>query len=221
MKQSISQIKNSLKKKSISVEELHDEFFKIAKLNSNNAYNLITDKAQNKSLIDESQKRYDNSNSLPLDGIPLGIKDLFCTKGVRTTASSKILSNFIPNYESFVTQQLLNDGSIFIGKNNCDEFAMGSSNETSHFGPVINPWKNKNEPNNNLVPGGSSGGSAAAVAEGSCLASMGTDTGGSIRQPASLCGIVGLKPTFGSCSRWWIVAFASSLDQDGPLTNCV
>ena len=221
MKQSISQIKNSLKKKSISVEELHDEFLKKAKLNSNNAYNLITDKAQNKSLIDESQKRYDNSNSLPLDGIPLGIKDLFCTKGVRTTASSKILSNFIPNYESFVTQQLLNDGSIFIGKNNCDEFAMGSSNETSHFGPVINPWKNKNEPNNNLVPGGSSGGSAAAVAEGSCVASMGTDTGGSIRQPASLCGIVGLKPTFGSCSRWGIIAFASSLDQAGPLTNCV
>ena len=221
MKQSISQIKSSLQKKEISVEELHDEFFKIAKSNINNSYNLILDKEHNKSFITESQKRYDNSKPLPLDGIPLGIKDLFCTKGIRTTASSKILSNFIPNYESFVTQQLLKDGSIFLGKNNCDEFAMGSSNETSHFGPVVNPWKNKNEPDNNLVPGGSSGGSAAAVAEGSCVASMGTDTGGSIRQPASLCGIVGLKPTFGSCSRWGIVAFASSLDQAGPLTNCV
>ncbi len=221
MKQSINQIKSSLQKKEISVEELHDEFFKIAKSNINNSYNLILDKEHNKSFITESQKRYDNSKPLPLDGIPLGIKDLFCTKGIRTTASSKILSNFIPNYESFVTQQLLKDGSIFLGKNNCDEFAMGSSNETSHFGPVVNPWKNKNEPDNNLVPGGSSGGSAAAVAEGSCVASMGTDTGGSIRQPASLCGIVGLKPTFGSCSRWGIVAFASSLDQAGPLTNCV
>ena len=221
MKQSISQIKNSLQKKIISVEELHDEFFKKAKKNTNNSYNLILDKEHNKILIDESQKRYDISNPLPLDGIPLGIKDLFCTKGIRTTASSKILSNFIPNYESFVTQQLLKDGSIFLGKNNCDEFAMGSSNETSHFGPVVNPWRNKKEPNNDLVPGGSSGGSAASVAEGSCVASMGTDTGGSIRQPASLCGIVGLKPTFGSCSRWGIVAFASSLDQAGPLTNCV
>ena len=221
MKQSITQIKNSLQKKTISVEELYDEFLKIAKLNTNNSYNLILDKELNKHLINESQIRYNDSNPLPLDGIPLGIKDLFCTKGIRTTASSKILSNFIPNYESFVTQQLLKDGSIFLGKNNCDEFAMGSSNETSYFGPVINPWKNKNQPTNDLVPGGSSGGSAASVSEGSCVASMGTDTGGSIRQPASLCGIVGLKPTFGSCSRWGIVAFASSLDQAGPLTNCV
>ena len=179
------------------------------------------DKENNILSIKESQKRYENGNPLPLDGIPLGIKDLFCTKGIRTTASSKILSNFTPNYESFVTQKLLDDGSIFIGKNNCDEFAMGSSNETSFFGPVKNPWKNKNVPTDDLVPGGSSGGSAAAVAEGSCVASMGTDTGGSIRQPASLCGIVGLKPTFGSCSRWGIVAFASSLDQAGPLTNSV
>ena len=181
----------------------------------------MLDKENNILSIKESQKRYENGNPLPLDGIPLGIKDLFCTKGIRTTASSKILSNFTPNYESFVTQKLLDDGSIFIGKNNCDEFAMGSSNETSFFGPVKNPWKNKNIPTDDLVPGGSSGGSAAAVAEGTCVASMGTDTGGSIRQPASLCGIVGLKPTFGSCSRWGIVAFASSLDQAGPLTNSV
>ena len=221
MKSSISQIKDSLRDKKISVEELYDEFLVKAKSSKTNSFNLLLDKENNILSIKESQKRYENGNPLPLDGIPLGIKDLFCTKGIRTTASSKILSNFTPNYESFVTQKLLDDGSIFIGKNNCDEFAMGSSNETSFFGPVKNPWKNKNVPTDDLVPGGSSGGSAAAVAEGTCVASMGTDTGGSIRQPASLCGIVGLKPTFGSCSRWGIVAFASSLDQAGPLTNSV
>ena len=221
MKSSISQIKDSLRDKKISVEELYDEFLIKAKSSKTNSFNLLLDKENNILSIKESQKRYENGNPLPLDGIPLGIKDLFCTKGIRTTASSKILSNFTPNYESFVTQKLLDDGSIFIGENNCDEFAMGSSNETSFFGPVKNPWKNKNIPTDDLVPGGSSGGSAAAVAEGTCVASMGTDTGGSIRQPASLCGIVGLKPTFGSCSRWGIVAFASSLDQAGPLTNSV
>ena len=221
MKSSISQIKDSLRDKKISVEELYDEFLVKGKSSKTNSFNLLLDKENNILSIKESQKRYENGNPLPLDGIPLGIKDLFCTKGIRTTASSKILSNFTPNYESFVTQKLLDDGSIFIGKNNCDEFAMGSSNETSFFGPVKNPWKNKNIPTDDLVPGGSSGGSAAAVAEGTCVASMGTDTGGSIRQPASLCGIVGLKPTFGSCSRWGIVAFASSLDQAGPLTNSV
>ena len=221
MKSSISQIKDSLRDKKISVEELYDEFLIKAKSSKTNSFNLLLDKENNILSIKESQKRYENGNPLPLDGIPLGIKDLFCTKGIRTTASSKILSNFTPNYESFVTQKLLDDGSIFIGKNNCDEFAMGSSNETSFFGPVKNPWKNKNVPTDDLVPGGSSGGSAAAVAEGTCVASMGTDTGGSIRQPASLCWIVGLKPTFGSCSRWGIVAFASSLDQAGPLTNSV
>jgi len=201
-KQSISSLVNSLKEKKIGVHELFDQFYKVAKENTNNSYNLVLDPDYQKSNLEISQERYSSGNNLPLDGIPLGIKDLFCTKGITTTASSKILSNFIPQYESFVTQQLLNDGAIFIGKNNCDEFAMGSSNETSHFGPVINPWKNKNSPTEKLVPGGSSGGSAAAVAEGSCVASMGTDTGGSIRQPASLCGLVGLKPTFGSCSRW-------------------
>ena len=193
MKNSISQIKKALIEKKISVSELYDEYLVKAKSGNNNSFNLVIDRENNISSINDSQNRYDNGNPLPLDGIPLGIKDLFCTKGIRTTASSKILSNYIPNYESFVTQQLLNDGSIFIGKNNCDEFAMGSSNETSYFGPVINPWKNQNSQKDNLVPGGSSGGSAAAVAEGSCVASMGTDTGGSIRQPASLCGIVGFK----------------------------
>ena len=220
-RQSISSLVNSLKEKKISVQELFDQFYKVAKENKNNSYNLVLDPDNQKINIEESQERYSAGTNLPLDGIPLGIKDLFCTKDITTTASSKILSNFIPQYESFVTQQLLNDGAIFIGKNNCDEFAMGSSNETSHFGPVVNPWQNKNSPSEKLVPGGSSGGSAAAVAEGSCVASMGTDTGGSIRQPASLCGLVGLKPTFGSCSRWGIVAFASSLDQAGPITNCV
>src|SRR6056300_264296 len=220
-KQSISSLVNSLKEKKIGVHELFDQFYKVAKENTNNSYNLVLDPDYQKSNLEISQERYSSGNNLPLDGVPLGIKDLFCTKGITTTASSKILSNFIPQYESFVTQQLLNDGAIFIGKNNCDEFAMGSSNETSHFGPVVNPWKNKNSPTKKLVPGGSSGGSAAAVAEGSCIASMGTDTGGSIRQPASLCGLVGLKPTFGPCSGSGIVAFASSLDQAGPITNSV
>ena len=221
MKKSISQIKKSLQDKSISVNELYQEYFSIAKKNSHNSFNFVVNEDYNDHNIQLSQSRYDSGKPLPLDGIPLGIKDLFCTKGIRTTASSKILSNFIPQYESFVTQQLINDGSLFIGKNNCDEFAMGSSNETSYFGPVINPRKSKNAPDDNFVPGGSSGGSAASVAEGACVASMGTDTGGSIRQPASLCGLVGLKPTFGSCSRWGIIAFASSLDQAGPITNCV
>ena len=221
MKKSISQIKKSLQDKSISVNELYQEYFSIAKKNSHNSFNFVVNENYNDHNIQLSQSRYDSGKPLPLDGIPLGIKDLFCTKGIRTTASSKILSNFIPQYESFVTQQLINDGSLFIGKNNCDEFAMGSSNETSYFGPVINPRKSKNAPDDNFVPGGSSGGSAASVAEGACVASMGTDTGGSIRQPASLCGLVGLKPTFGSCSRWGIIAFASSLDQAGPITNCV
>ena len=156
-----------------------------------------------------------------LAGMFLAIKDNICYKGHRVSASSKILENFESTDTATALERLINEDVIIIGRSNCDEFAMGSSNETSHFGPVINPWKNKNSPTEKLVPGGSSGGSAAAVAEGSCVASMGTDTGGSIRQPASLCGLVGLKPTFGSCSRWGIVAFASSLDQAGPITNCV
>ncbi len=156
----------------------------------------------------------------PLGGIPLAIKDLFATKGVRTTACSKILGNFVPPYESTVTSQLWRDGAVMLGKLNNDEFAMGSSNETSCFGPVVNPWR-RDGSNTQLVPGGSSGGSASAVAAGLCLGATGTDTGGSIRQPAAFAGIVGIKPTYGRCSRWGIVAFASSLDQAGPFARTV
>jgi len=155
-----------------------------------------------------------------LEGLPLAIKDLFCTKGVRTTAGSNILSNFVPQYESTVTQNLWDAGAVMLGKTNMDEFAMGSSNESSHFGPVFNPHRSRGS-NANLVPGGSSGGSAAAVSANVCLAATGTDTGGSIRQPAAVTGIVGLKPTYGRCSRYGIVAFASSLDQAGPMTKTV
>src|SRR6187401_2021282 len=156
----------------------------------------------------------------PLAGIPLGIKDLFATRGVRTTACSKILGNFVPTYESTVTSQLWRDGAVMLGKLNNDEFAMGSSNETSCFGPVVNPWR-RDGANTTLVPGGSSGGSASAVAALLCMGATATDTGGSIRQPAAFTGTVGIKPTYGRCSRWGIVAFASSLDQAGPIARDV
>jgi aspartyl-tRNA(Asn)/glutamyl-tRNA(Gln) amidotransferase subunit A len=158
--------------------------------------------------------------ALPLDGLPLAIKDLFCTEGVVTTAGSRILEGFTPPYEATVTAKLWQAGAVMLGKANMDEFAMGSSNTTSAFGPVENPWRRPGD-NRPLVPGGSSGGSAAAVAARVALAATGTDTGGSIRQPASFCGIVGMKPTYGRCSRWGIVAFASSLDQAGPMTRSV
>ena len=156
----------------------------------------------------------------PLEGIPLGIKDLFGTKGVHTQAASHILDGFRPEYESTVTSNLWRDGALMLGKLNMDEFAMGSSNETSYYGPVVNPWR-ANGSNANLVPGGSSGGSAAAVAAWLCAGATATDTGGSIRQPAAFTGTVGMKPTYGRCSRWGIVAFASSLDQAGPLARTV
>jgi aspartyl-tRNA(Asn)/glutamyl-tRNA(Gln) amidotransferase subunit A len=155
-----------------------------------------------------------------LEGAPLGIKDLFCTTGVRTTAGSKILESFKPQYESTVTRQLWRDGAVMLGKLNLDEFAMGSSNETSAYGPVVNPWRIKGG-NAALTPGGSSGGSAAAVAADLCLGATATDTGGSIRQPAAFTGTVGIKPTYGRCSRWGVVAFASSLDQAGPIAKTV
>ncbi|MBO6581277.1 MAG: Asp-tRNA(Asn)/Glu-tRNA(Gln) amidotransferase subunit GatA [Thalassospira sp.] len=154
-----------------------------------------------------------------MEGLPIAVKDLFCTEGVQTTAASHILEGFKPEYESTVTSNLFGNGAVMLGKANLDEFAMGSSNTSSYYGNVINPWKDKS--GKDLVPGGSSGGSAAAVAANMALAATGTDTGGSIRQPASYCGIVGLKPTYGRCSRWGIVAFASSLDQAGPMTKTV
>jgi len=155
----------------------------------------------------------------PMDGIPIAVKDLFCTEGVLTTAASHILDGFEPAYESTVSGNLRDAGAVMLGKTNLDEFAMGSSNITSYYKPVINPWKGAD--GKDLVPGGSSGGSAAAVASGMAMAATGTDTGGSIRQPGSFCGIVGMKPTYGRCSRWGIVAFASSLDQAGPMTRSV
>ena len=156
-----------------------------------------------------------------LEGIPIGMKDLFCTEGVRTTASSRILENFVPAYESTVSENLKKAGAVMLGKTALDEFAMGSSNMTSAFGPVISPWKRASDPSAKLVPGGSSGGSAAAVAARLVMGATGTDTGGSIRQPAAFCGIVGIKPTYGRCSRWGIIAFASSLDQAGPMARTV
>ena len=156
----------------------------------------------------------------PLAGVPIGVKDMFATKGVRTTACSHILDTFVPTYESTVTANLWHDGAVMLGKLNNDEFAMGSSNESSCFGPVVSPWRRKGS-DAKLVPGGSSGGSAAAVAASICLGAVGTDTGGSIRQPAAFTGIVGIKPTYGRCSRWGIVAYASSLDQAGPFARTV
>lgn len=155
-----------------------------------------------------------------LDGIPLANKDLFCSKGIQTTAASKILEGFTPTYESTVGSNLLNDGAVILGKTNLDEFAMGSSNTTSAYGNVINPWKREGD-DTDLVPGGSSGGSSAAVAARIAMGATGTDTGGSIRQPAALTGIVGMKPTYGRCSRWGVVAFASSLDHPGPFARTV
>ena len=167
-----------------------------------------------------ADERLAQGDRSPLCGIPLGIKDLFCVKGTPTQAASKILEGFRPEYESTVTQKLKDCGAVFLGKTNMDEFAMGSSTEHTAYGPTVNPWRKKNGIQD-LTPGGSSGGSAAAVAAGLCLGALGTDTGGSIRQPAAFTGTVGMKPTYGRCSRWGIVAFASSLDQAGPLARSV
>ena len=168
----------------------------------------------------EADKQLARGNCSNVCGIPLGIKDLFCVKGVPTQAASKILDGFCPEYESSVTHKLRSQGAVFLGKTNMDEFAMGSSTEHTIYGPSVNPWKMRNN-EKMLTPGGSSGGSAAAVAAGLCPGSLGTDTGGSIRQPAAFTGIVGIKPTYGRCSRWGIVAFASSLDQAGPFARSV
>ena len=211
---------DGLKSKRFSAEELtraHSEAVEAAR--PLNAYVMETpDKAL--AMARASDERIARGEAGPLEGLPLGIKDLYCTQGVRTTAGSRILEDFTPTYESTVTSNLWRDGAVMLGKLNMDEFAMGSSNETSAFGPVVNPWRARNS-NQQLTPGGSSGGSAAAVAAGICLAATATDTGGSIRQPAGFTGTVGIKPTYGRCSRWGIVAFASSLDQAGPIAKTV
>ncbi|MFT4934100.1 MAG: aspartyl-tRNA(Asn)/glutamyl-tRNA(Gln) amidotransferase subunit A [Pseudoalteromonas distincta] len=201
----------------VELTQAHIEAVESAK--ALNAYVLETpDKAL--AMAQASDARRAQGQAGALDGAPLGIKDLFCTEGVRSTACSKILGNFQPTYESSVTANLWRDGAVMLGKLNMDEFAMGSSNETSAFGPVINPWRGAGE-TTPLTPGGSSGGSAAAVAAQLCLGATATDTGGSIRQPAALTGTVGIKPTYGRCSRWGVVAFASSLDQAGPIARTV
>ncbi len=210
----------ALKTKQISSLEMVQEFFKF--INSSEDLNIFVTKTEEQAL--ESAKKTDSRIAKGemlsiLDGIPITHKDIFLTKGIRTTNSSKMLEDFIAPYESTVSQKLKDSGSVMLGKVNMDEFAMGSGNETSYFGPTINPWKGKDNKKN--VPGGSSGGSAASVAASFALASTGTDTGGSIRQPASFCGVVGIKPTYGSCSRYGIISFASSLDQAGPLTKNV
>jgi len=216
----LSKALNLLEKGEITAVNLTEHYLKkIQNSEKLNAFclkssDLAISKAEYCDKIMKSEKRG------KLCGIPIAIKDIFCTKNQRTQAASKILQNFVPEYESTVTAKLWNENAIMLGKLNMDEFAMGSSNETSIYGPAVNPWKSKNS-DDDLTPGGSSGGSAAAVAADLCIASMGTDTGGSIRQPASFNGVVGLKPTYGRCSRWGIIAFASSLDQAGPITKTV
>jgi aspartyl-tRNA(Asn)/glutamyl-tRNA(Gln) amidotransferase subunit A len=216
----IAAARDGLKQKSFSATELAEAHIAaVEKARTLNAYVLETpDVARERAR--QADAKIASGNAGPLEGIPIGVKDLFCTRDVRTTACSKILGNFVPTYESTVTAQLWRDGAVMLGKTNNDEFAMGSSNETSALGPVVSPWR-RNGSNTPLVPGGSSGGSAAAVAARLCLGATGTDTGGSIRQPAAFTGIVGIKPTYGRCSRWGIVAFASSLDQAGPFTRTV
>lgn len=208
-----------LKKGEIKASELAEAHIKSAEEHKNlNAYCLETfDHAR--ALAKQADAHYANGTNRPLEGIVVGVKDLFCTKDIRTTACSKMLANFVPSYESTVSHKLASSGAVMLGKTAMDEFAMGSSNTTSYFGNVINPWKSSS--NVDLVPGGSSGGSAASVASFTSMAALGSDTGGSIRQPAAFTGTVGIKPTYGRCSRWGMIAFASSLDQAGVFARSV
>jgi aspartyl-tRNA(Asn)/glutamyl-tRNA(Gln) amidotransferase subunit A len=216
----LAQARDGLSSKSFSATELAEAHLNaIERARALNAFVLETPD-QARAMARAADARLRTGEARPLEGLPLGIKDLFATLDVRTTACSRILDNFVPTYESSITASLWRDGAVLLGKLNNDEFAMGSSNETSVFGPVISPWRRRGS-NTPLVPGGSSGGSAAAVAAMLCVGAVGTDTGGSIRQPAALTGIVGIKPTYGRCSRWGIVAYASSLDQAGPFARSV
>ena len=216
----LAEARDAIRRKTLSARELTEAH--IGAMEAARPLNLfITETADRaRAMAEVSDTRVARGEAGPLEGLPLGIKDLYCTDGVQTTAGSHILEGFVPAYESTVSAQLWRDGAVMLGKLNLDEFAMGSSNETSYFGPAISPWRRPGS-NAALVPGGSSGGSAAAVAARVCLAATATDTGGSIRQPAGFTGTVGIKPTYGRCSRWGIVAFASSLDQAGPLTRTV
>ncbi|MBY3183372.1 Asp-tRNA(Asn)/Glu-tRNA(Gln) amidotransferase subunit GatA [Rhizobium laguerreae] len=217
----IAEARQKLRAKEITAIELTEAYISaIDAANGRlNAYIKITPDLA-RVMAKNSDERIAAGNAGELEGIPLGIKDLFATVGVHTQACSNILDGFEPRYESTVTQNLWDDGAVMLGKLNMDEFAMGSSNETSYYGPVINPWRAEGS-NQQLVPGGSSGGSAAAVAAHLCAGATATDTGGSIRQPAAFTGTVGIKPTYGRCSRWGTVAFASSLDQAGPIARDV
>jgi aspartyl-tRNA(Asn)/glutamyl-tRNA(Gln) amidotransferase subunit A len=219
-KHSIKDLLSGLARKSFSATEVVKSF--LARMENQRDLNSFVLETPEQALeaAKQADSRLAKGEALLLDGVPIAVKDLFCTKDIRTTACSKILSSFVPTYESTVTANLFANGGIMLGKTNMDEFAMGSANANSFFGPVKNPWKRRND-NRDLVPGGSSGGSAAAVAAGLGAGALGSDTGGSIRQPASFCGIVGIKPTYGRCSRYGMIAFASSLDQAGVFARNV
>jgi len=216
----ISEASKALAKGEIKVQELlNAHITMIERGNLYNSYISLIDSDTIKQNCLKQQQLIDSGKAGPLAGIPLAIKDVFCTKNIRTTAGSKMLENFVPNYEATVTDKLWQSGAINVGKTNMDEFAMGSDGGYSYFGQTINPWRPLS--GEDMVPGGSSSGSAAAVASYSCMAALGSDTGGSVRQPAAFCGLVGIKPTYGRCSRWGMIAFASSLDQNGILARCV
>ena len=216
----LAEARDGLARKTFSARELATAYNDaVAEARPLNAYITPTPEHALR-MAEAADERFARAEALPLDGIPIAVKDIFCTKGVLTTAGSHILDGYHPPYESTVTEKLWRAGAVLLGKANLDEFAMGSSSTTGWYGPVENPWRRPGD-NRPLVPGGSSGGSAAAVAARAALAATGTDTGGSIRQPASFCGIVGLKPTYGRCSRWGVVAYASSLDHPGPMGRTV